>query len=56
MKSVFEYDEQVKWNDLLDTELSSHEDIDKVEFYMELVDIFLFGIQRPEGIEKLCMN
>lgn len=53
-----QYDEQVKWNDLMDVELRevTPEDIDKVEFIMELIDIYLFGIQQPEGIEKLCMN
>lgn len=50
-----QYDEQVKWNDLMDIDLAP-EDVDKVEFILELIDIYLFGVQQPEGIEKLCMN
>lgn len=31
-------------------------EIDKVEFFIAMIDIMLFGITQPEGIEKLYMN
>ena len=56
LAAVVEYDEQVKWNDLLDVDLSGIKDADKIEFYAELIDIAIFGIQQQEGLEKLWMN
>lgn len=44
-----------RWDNLFDIHINDI-DREKVEFYAELIDLVIFGIQQQEGLEKIWME